>query len=72
MPEGINVMSANEEYEEIDMVVDSGATETVVSDEMLLSIETVEGWCSKHGVKYEVADGTMIPNRWENMCVAIG
>ena len=53
------------------MVVDSGATETVVSDEMLMSVETVEGWCSKHGVKYEVVDGTLVPNKGKKF-VAIG
>ena len=45
--------------------VDSGATETLVGTEMLDNIETKEGEAAKRGVKYEVADGTMIPNKGE-------
>ena len=44
-PEGICALTddGTETWEEIDFPVDSGATETVVSDEMLTTIETVEG-----------------------------
>ena len=48
------------------MAVDSGATETVVGEDMLQSVETKEGEASKKGVQYEVASGTLIPNLGEN------
>ena len=32
---------------------------------MLTSVETVENEKSRSGVKYEVAEGTLIPNRGE-------
>ena len=48
------------EWEEIDMAVDSGATESVGA-----SIEAQPGEASRRGVKYEVADGTAIRNYGE-------
>ncbi len=53
------------EWEEIELAVDSGATDNVVSGDMLTSVDTVENEKSKNGVKYEVADGTLMPNRGE-------
>ena len=44
------------------MAVDSGASESVVSDETLMSVEAVEGDAMKKGVRYEAADGTLMPN----------
>ena len=46
------------------MAVDSGASESVVSDEMLTRVTTVEGDAMKKGVQYEVADGILIPKYW--------
>jgi hypothetical protein len=65
MPEGVNAISVKGEWEEIEMAVDSGATETVVNEDMLKSIETKDSWASKHGVEYEVANGERIPNMGE-------
>ena len=59
-------------WEEIDMAIDSGATETVVGEGMLESIETVEGEAYRKGVQYEVARGTLIPNLGEKRFVAMG
>ena len=53
------------EREEIELAVDSGATDNVVGGNMLTSVETVENEKSRSGVKYEVAEGTLIPNRGE-------
>ena len=53
------------------MAVDSGAGETVVSDEMVTSVETVKGEAYKKGVKYEAADGTLIENEGEKRFMAI-
>lgn len=52
-----------EGWEMIEFTVDSGASETVVSEEMLQSVETTESPASKRGVEYEVANGVRIPNQ---------
>jgi hypothetical protein len=62
IPEGVNAVKTRDEWECIELAVDSGATETVVGEDMLTDIETKEGWASKHGVQYEVANGERIPN----------
>jgi len=71
MPEGVNSISP-QEWEEIDMAVDSGATETVVSEEMIKNVETEAGPASRKGVQYEVASGELIPNLGEKNFVAVG
>ena len=53
------------DWEEIELAVDSGATETVMGEDMLMSVETKPGHASKKGVRYEVANGTIIPNLGE-------
>jgi len=65
IPEGVNAIAAKGEWEEIDMAVDSGATETVIGENMLSSVELNESWASKNGVEYEVANGERIPNLGE-------
>ena len=52
------------------MAMDSGATEDVIGEDMLMSVETKEGPASRRGVKYEVADGTEIPNLGEKKFTA--
>ena len=64
-PGGMNTIHTSGEWEEIEFAVDSGATETVVNEEMLASIETKENAASKRGVAYEVANGETIPNLGE-------
>ena len=64
MPEGVNAIGQTE-WEEIDMAVDSGATETVVSEDMITNVETEAGSASRRGVQYEVASGDLIPNLGE-------
>jgi len=57
MPSGLNaVEEAAPEWEEIEMAVDSGASESVVSEDRLNGVETLEGKATKMGVQYEVAD----------------
>ena len=53
------------EWEEIELAVDSGASETVVNDDMLKSVQTQESAASRRGVEYEVANGIRIPNLGE-------
>jgi len=69
-PEGVNELEVTGEWEEIEMAVDSGATETVVGEGDLLSIETKEGPASKRGTEYEVANGVRIPNLGEKKFTA--
>ena len=64
-------MATQGDWEVIDMAVDSGATETVVSEEMLETIETKDGPAKKRGVEYEVADGDRIPNLGEKKFLGI-
>ena len=58
-------MRTEGEWEQVDFAVDSGASETVVSEDMLETVQTKEGVASKRGVSYEVANGVRIPNRGE-------
>ena len=52
-------------WEEIEFNVDSGATETVIGEKMLMSVETKEGDQRRRGVEYEVANRLNIPNEGE-------
>ena len=63
-PEEVNAIQ-DSEWEEIDLAVDSGASETVIGECMLAGVETQEGPASKRGVQYEVANGIRIPNLGE-------
>ena len=47
------------------MTIDSGATETVINEDMLQNIELKQGQAFKRGVKYEVANGEVIDNLGE-------
>ena len=69
-PEGINTLD-DLEWEEIELAVDSGATETVIGEEALQSIKLLEGAAYKRGVKYEVANGIRIPNLGEKRFVGV-
>ena len=53
------------------MAMDSGASESVVNDEMLPRVETLEGEALEKGVQYEVADETLIPNLGEKKFIAV-
>ena len=61
-PEGFNAVQATEEWELITLYVDSGATETVISEQMLSMLDLKESPQSRRGVEYEVANGKRIPN----------
>ena len=69
-PEGVNELEVTGEWEEIELAVDSGATETVVGEDDLPGIEVKEGPASKRGTEYEVANGVRIPNLGEKKFVA--
>ena len=63
-PEILNALE-DPDCEEIELAADSGATETVIGESILKSIDLVEGVAYKRGVKYEVANGIRIPNLCE-------
>lgn len=60
-PEGIRKVNADE-WEEIELGVDSGATETVLGEEDLDHVKLEDGIAKKRGVEYEVANGMRVPN----------
>ena len=64
IPAGMNSVE-EQEWEEVEMAVDSGATETVVGESMLPGVETKPGEASRRGVQYEVANGDRIDNLGE-------
>ena len=69
-PEGVSIVTEGE-WEVIELAVDSGATETVVGENMLTAIDTREGPSSRRGVEYEVANGVKIPNLGEKKFMAV-
>ena len=64
VPAGMNSLE-DHEWEELEMAVDSGASETVLGEDMLRNIDTTEGAACKRGVQYEVANGELVPNLGE-------
>lgn len=73
IPEGVNMVGLTaEDWEEIDMSVDSGATETVMNEDMLPSVTVEEGEACRKGVQYEIANGTLISNMGEKKFIAVG
>ena len=60
-----------EEFVQVDMMVDSGATETVMSERCLDGfIDISEGAACKRGQHYECANGSQIPNLGERKSLA--
>ena len=70
-PEGMNRVE-EQEWEEVDLAVDSGTTETVVGESMLPGVETRPGEASRRGVQYEVANGQRIDNLGEKRFTCVG
>ena len=53
------------------MAVDSGASETVVGEDMISVVGIREGQASRRGVMYEVANGVRIPKLGEKQFVGV-
>ena len=70
-PERYNAVKMAEGYEEVELAVDSGATETVIPEDTLLHVELKEGEAYKRGVTYEVANGIRIGNQGERQFIGI-
>jgi len=71
MPDGLRSVEESQEWEILEMAVDSGASESVVADDMIAKVAKLEGDAMRKGVRYEVADGTLIPNLGEKQFVAV-
>ena len=69
-PDTLNALE-DPTWEEIELAVDSGATETVIGENILKSIDLTEGMAYKRGVKYEVANGIRIPNLGEKKFIGV-
>ena len=63
-PEGLNPI-ADSEWEEIEVAVDSGATENVMGPDTLVGVPITNGPAIMRGVEYEVANGVLFPNLGE-------
>ena len=62
-PAGTVCSVSEEEFVEVEVMVDSGATETVMTVDCLDGvIDITEEAALKKGVHYEVANGSQIPN----------
>ena len=70
-PEGAKAVKQDEEWEEIKLAADSGATDTVIPPGDLHSIELREGAPSKRGVECEKANGSFCPNLGEKQFVGV-
>ena len=70
VPEGLNAVS-NGGWEEVTMYLDSGATETVIPAEMLMSLDLKEGAATRQGITYEVANGVRIANLGEKAFIGV-
>ena len=69
-PEGLRAIGENE-WESFELAVDSGASETVVNENMIVTADIQEGLNSRNGVEYEVANGIRIPNLGEKRFVGV-
>ena len=64
LPSSLNAIRADG-WEEVEMAVDSGASETVIGEDMVLTADLKESEGSRRGVEYKVANGESIPNLGE-------
>jgi len=70
-PETVKAVVEDGGWEEVEFALDSGATETVMAEDMLSSVDTKEGPASRRGVEYEIATGELIPNLGEKKFTAV-
>ena len=69
-PERINYVRSVG-WEEIELAVDSGASETVIGTNMAESADLVEGKEFRAKIEYEMADGQRVPNLGEKSFVVV-
>ena len=61
-------MAEAPEWEELDLLVDSGASTTVVNEDMVLAVNAIN---IKPEVTYQMADGRRIPHQGEKTFKAV-
>ena len=66
-PESVNAVTEDPEWEEGNLALGSGATDTVIPPDILEDVELRQGGPYKRGVEYEVAKGVQIPNLGEQV-----
>ena len=64
-PQSVNGVTEDDEWEEVKLALDDGATETVIPPDILEAVELRQGGRYKRGVEYEAANGVQIPNLGE-------
>ena len=64
-PQSVNGVTEDDEWEEVKLALDGGATETVIPPDILEGVELRQGGPYKRGVEYEAANGVQIPNLGE-------
>ena len=69
-PAALNAIKSDG-WEEVEMTVDSGASETVVGEEMVVTANLKESEGSRRGIEYKVANGESIPNLGEKVFAAL-
>ena len=65
IPEELKAVRQNGGLELLELAVNSGASETVIGEDLLIGTPLTEGEASRRGVEYEVARGVRIPNLGE-------
>ena len=68
----VKAVNADDGWEEMEFALGSGATGTVVGEDMLSSVEIKEGAASKRLVEYDIATGELIPNLGKKKFQAVG
>ena len=63
------VAPREDEWEEIEITIGSGACETVLPSRMLTSIKLQPNEASRRGDEYEIANGHTIPVEGEKRCI---
>ena len=67
-PESSGAVTSGE-WEQIDLVVDSGVTENVMGPDSLVSVPIIEGQAYKRGLQYAIGYGNRIPSLGERCFV---
>ena len=70
-PESVRAIGQDPAWEEVDMAVDSGASETVIPEDILPQVDLKPSVGSRKGVLYEVANGERIPNLGEKVVTGL-
>ena len=60
--EEVNAVEDPDEWEELEVMVDSGASHTVIGHDMVKAVESTN---RKPGVSYQLADGSRVPHMGE-------